>query len=75
MFGKHLEQGARRIVGLDGYGLLQKHGTCVQARFHAHDGYPGHSVAFHQRALDGGRPPVAGQQRGMDVVGSATWYI
>ena len=55
------------IARIDVDGARQQHGTCIQARLHAHDGHAGDRVARQQGALNGRGAAPARQQRGMNV--------
>ncbi|CAN4049048.1 Lipoprotein, partial [Dysosmobacter welbionis] len=60
-------QGLGVLVRADGSLLLQDHVPCVQLLRHIHDGDAGSLLPVQDGPVDGGRPPILGQQRRVDV--------
>ena len=65
--GQAVVQHGRGVVGTDGLALDQQHVAGVQSRIHLHDGDAGLGIAGLDRAVDGGGPTPARQQRAVDV--------
>ena len=55
------------LVGIDGGGGLGDDVAGVQIVGHVHDGHAGLAIPVEHRPVDGGRPPVVGQQGRVDV--------
>ena len=55
------------FIGINRGGGLGDDVSCIQVMGHMHDGYAGFGIAVEYRPVDRSRPPIVGQQRGMDV--------
>ena len=56
-----------RIERVDRYRPPADHGAGIESPFHPHDGDAGLPVSCQDRALDGGGPAPARQERGVDI--------
>ena len=65
--GQLVVHGGGGVVDADAERALEQHGARIKPALHAHDGDAREMVAVHDRPLDGGRAPVLGQERAVDV--------
>ena len=65
--GQPVMEGLHRLIRVNGGGPLGNDIPGVQRQSHVHDGHPGLLLSVQDGPVNGGRPPVLGQQGGVHI--------